>query len=490
MLFNTFAFFLVFLPIALAGYFFLSKFSIRLSIGFLLIASVVFYIYWNVAFLPLLLGSVATNYAVGRWITRKKEAGNTRGAKLALILGLTFNLGLLGIFKYLDFVIANVVWLTGADIKPLGIVLPIGISFFTFTQIAYLVDCRSAQVREYKPENYGLFVTYFPHLIAGPILHHKDMIPQFDRADSHLLVPGRLVIGTMFFAIGLFKKVILADGVARFVAPVFDVSPEQLTMMEAWSGALAYTFQIYFDFSAYSDMAYGLSYMFGIVLPINFNSPYKAGSIIDFWRRWHMTLSAFLRDYLYIPLGGNRHGRRRRYFNLFATMLLGGLWHGANWTFVIWGGLHGVYLVINHMLRLMLGDRRSRALAPLGWLTTFFAVVVAWVFFRAASLTIALDVIRAMGMGTYAGGAAGGGLGINRIMAVDECAVWLVALAAIAFLAPNAYEMIGRGLRTVQEARLKGGWGGVALGAILVTTILLLSIGETRGVSEFLYFNF
>ena len=296
MLFNTFLFVFAFLPLALIGYFLLSKISLRLSIAFLFLASVGFYIYWNINFLPLLLGSIIVNYLIGHWISKEKEANNDQKAKLALIVGLIFNLSLLSFFKYFDFFAQNIAWLIGADYTPLGITLPIGISFFTFTQIAYLVDCRVTTIREYKAENYGLFVTYFPHLIAGPILHHKDMMPQFDRAESHVFSSGRLTVGTLFFIIGLFKKVILADGVARFVAPVFDLHYANLTVIEAWSGALAYTFQLYFDFSAYSDMAYGLSYMFGIILPINFNSPYKAQSIIDFWRRWHITLSTFLRD--------------------------------------------------------------------------------------------------------------------------------------------------------------------------------------------------
>jgi alginate O-acetyltransferase complex protein AlgI len=487
MLFNSFSFFVLFLPVALFGYFFLSRVSLRFSILFLLLASIVFYSYWDVAYLPLLLGSIVTNYFVGRWISRRQETKNNGQAKLALIVGLVFNLALLSFFKYLDFFIINLAWLTGSEIKPLGIVLPIGISFFTFTQIAYLVDCYSSDVREYKPENYGLFVTYFPHLIAGPILHHKDMMPQFDRDESHKFIRGRLVIGMVIFVIGLFKKVVLADGVARFVAPVFDISHGQLSILEAWCGALAYTFQLYFDFSAYSDMAYGLSYMFGIILPINFNSPYKACSIIDFWRRWHITLSTFLRDYLYIPLGGNRLGNARRYLNLFITMLLGGLWHGANWTFVIWGGLHGVYLGINHAARHLLGDRKSTLISLTGWLVTFLAVVVGWVFFRANSLDIAVDVLRAMVVGTHVGE---GELGINRIMAVDECMIWLGVSAAIAFFTPNAYEMIGRGMLYAEEARLNHVRGGLIMGVVLIFAIFLLAISETRGVSEFLYFNF
>jgi D-alanyl-lipoteichoic acid acyltransferase DltB (MBOAT superfamily) len=489
MLFNTFLFVFAFLPLALLGYFLLSKFSLRLSIVFLFLASIGFYIYWNINFLPLLLGSIVVNYFVGQWISREKEAQNDRKAKIALITGLVFNLSLLSFFKYFNFLGQSIAWLVGADYTPFNITLPIGISFFTFTQIAYLVDCHVAKIREYKAENYGLFVTYFPHLIAGPILHHKDMMPQFDSAESHVFSRGRLVVGTLFFIIGLFKKVILADGVARFVAPVFDLNYAHLTVLEAWCGSLAYTFQLYFDFSAYSDMAYGLSYMFGIILPINFNSPYKARSIIDFWRRWHITLSTFLRDYLYIPLGGNRLGATRRHINLMTTMLLGGLWHGASWTFVIWGTLHGIYLIINHAIRHLLGERQNMTITFLGWLLTFVAVVVSWVFFRATTIDIALNILHAMTIGTF-NSSSDGLLGINRIMDIDECAVWIVACATIAFLTPNAYDMLGKGILQTYEERLNGGIGGVVLGFALVITFILLAISETRGVSEFLYFNF
>ena len=490
MLFNTFLFACGFLPLALIGYFVLSKISLRLSIVFLFVASCAFYGYWNVRFLPLLLGSMCINYLVGGRISARKEAGDDGAARRTLIVGLCGNLLLLGVFKYADFFGRSFAGLLNVEYVPLGVALPIGISFFTFTQIAYLVDCHAAKVREYKPENYGLFVSYFPHLIAGPILHHKEMMPQFDRADSHVFSRGRLTVGMVFFVIGLFKKIVLADGIARFVGPVFDLHYTSLTMLEAWCGALAYTFQLYFDFSAYSDMAYGLSYMFGIVLPINFNSPYKATSIIDFWRRWHITLSTFLRDYLYIPLGGNRHGSSRRYLNLLVTMLLGGLWHGANCTFVIWGGLHGCYLACNHVVRRYAGDQRSRAGRLLGWAATFAAVVVAWVFFRANSLAVALDVLHAMARGTHALPATGTLLGANRIMAVDECVLWLSALSVIAFFGPNAYDMIGRGLRGEAERRLSNTLGGFVLGAAIAGAVVLLAISETRGVSEFLYFNF
>jgi len=490
LLFNTFAFFAVFLPLSLAGYFLISKKNLRGSIVFLLVASVIFYSYWDVRYLPLLALSIVANFFTGRAIVMSRDRDALAAARRWLVAGLVFNLALLIFFKYANFIVVNFAAVTGLDIASPGIELPIGISFFTFTQIAYLVDCHQGKVHETRPESYGLFVTYFPHLIAGPILHHKEMIPQFDAPATHVFGSGRLVVGMLFFTIGLFKKVILADGVARFVGPVFDVHYAELTQLEAWAGALAYTFQLYFDFSAYSDMAYGLSYMFGIILPINFNSPYKSTSIIEFWRRWHITLSTFLRDYLYIPLGGNRKGQAQRYTNLTITMLLGGLWHGANWTFIVWGGLHGVYLMINHAIRSVLGERGGMVRSVLGFFATMLAVVVAWVVFRANSLEIAISVLKAMLHGTAAPAASEAMLGANRIMAMDECLWWLAACTLIVLVLPNAYDALGRGPLPDKEERLRGSRGGLVAGALLMFSLLLLAISETRGVSEFLYFNF
>ncbi|WGG49129.1 MBOAT family O-acyltransferase [Rugamonas sp. DEMB1] len=491
MLFNSFPFFLFFLPLALLGYFLLSGRSIRASIIFLCAMSVFFYGYWNISFLPLLAASIIANFGAGAAITRAKESGDELRARRWLVAGLTCNLGLLILFKYYDFLAVSAATLLHLPVAPLGLALPIGISFFTFTQIAYLVDCRQGKVKETKPENYGLFVTYFPHLIAGPILHHKEMMPQFDNRESHRFSRGRITVGMLFFTAGLFKKVVLADGVAQFVGPVFDVHYAHLSMLESWAGALAYTFQLYFDFSAYSDMAYGLSYMFGIILPINFNSPYRAGSIIEFWRRWHMTLSTFLRDYLYIPLGGNQKGQVQRYLNLFITMLLGGLWHGANWTFLVWGALHGGYLIVNHALRHLLGGRDGALLRASGAAATFTAVVFGWVFFRAGSLDVALALTRAMlGGGTLPAAMADTALGLNRAMDLDSCLGWLAACALVCFGLPNLYQRIGTGLRLPLEARLSRGWGASLLGALLGLCLVLLAISETRGVSEFLYFNF
>jgi D-alanyl-lipoteichoic acid acyltransferase DltB (MBOAT superfamily) len=312
------------------------------------------------------------------------------------------NLLLLGYFKYANFFADNLNHFAGTSLSIGQIILPLGISFFTFTQIAFLVDTYQGKVKEFNFVHYALFVTYFPHLIAGPVLHHKEMMPQFAKRNVCHLNWDNVAVGLSIFVLGLAKKVLIADSLAEFATPIFSAvaAGGQPMLFEAWIGALAYTLQLYFDFSAYSDMAIGISLMFNVRLPMNFNSPYKATSIIDFWRRWHMTLSRFLRDYLYIPLGGSRHGKAQRYLNLMITMLLGGLWHGAGWTFVIWGGLHGFYLMINHSWRGFkekMGWGEGGRLAKLGaGALTFLAVVVGWVFFRADSFTSAMTMLHGM----------------------------------------------------------------------------------------------
>src|ERR1700712_4441914 len=344
MLFNSYPFIFVFLPVALAGYFLLGRFSNLAPVVWLALASLVFYSVSNWQFVPLLLASVAFNYLIGWLLIAKQLRAVPRFA--ILTAGVAGDLLVLGTFKYAGFFAANLnaMFSTGFVVD---ILLPVGISFYTFTQIAFLVDAYRGNIARYRLPHYALFVTYFPHLIAGPILHHKDMIPQFERAETKRPDPHLILCGLIIFAIGLFKKTCLADGIQPLVSLAFGLNPP--TFDQVWIGVLAYTFQLYFDFSGYSDMAIGISLMFGIFLPLNFNSPYKATSIIDFCRRWHMTLSQFLRDYLYIPLGGNRRGPVMRYVNLMITMLLGGLWHGAAWTFVAWGALHGAYFCINHV---------------------------------------------------------------------------------------------------------------------------------------------
>jgi D-alanyl-lipoteichoic acid acyltransferase DltB (MBOAT superfamily) len=347
MLFNSYAFIFLFLPVALLGYFVLGRRSDLAPVVWLTLASLVFYAFGGWQFVPLLLASIAFNYGVGYLLIARKLSHRARLA--VLTAGVSGDLVVLGVFKYAGFFAANLdaLFSTGFIVS---VALPVGISFYTFTQIAFLVDAYRGSVARYALPHYALFVTYFPHLIAGPILHHKDMIPQFERAEAKRPDPHLVLCGLIIFAIGLFKKTCLADGIQPLVSQAFG--PNTPTFDQAWIGVLAYTFQLYFDFSGYSDMAIGASYMFGIRLPLNFHSPYKATSIVEFWRRWHITLSRFLRHYLYIPLGGSRRGPLRRYVNLMLTMLLGGLWHGAGWTFVVWGALHGAFHSLNNAWRI------------------------------------------------------------------------------------------------------------------------------------------
>ena len=402
MLFNSYSFILLFLPITFVGMFWLGKYSHRLAALWLALASLTFYAIWDARFVLLLLASISFNYGAGYWIDLRRTANASQPASHSLVVAIVVNLILLGYFKYTNFFIASANEFFGGHIPALDIILPLGISFFTFTQIAFLVDVYRGIAREVNFIHYLLFVTWFPHLIAGPVLHHKQMMPQFANPATYRINLDHVAVGLTIFVLGLAKKVLIADTLADYATPIFSAANAGHTLMlfEAWVGALAYTLQLYFDFSGYSDMAIGLSLMFNVRLPLNFDSPYKATNIIDFWRRWHMTLSTFLRDYLYIPLGGNRKGPLRRYLNLLATMLLGGLWHGAGWSFVIWGGLHGLYLIINHgwrELKARLGWGEGGRFAKLGaGALTFLAVVVAWVFFRANSFTSAQAMLAGM----------------------------------------------------------------------------------------------
>ena len=343
MLFNSFAFIFVYLPVVLAVFFWIGRRNHECAAGWLAVASLVFYGYWDYRYIPLLLASIGFNYWAGLHIDQTVKPAR----KQWLTFAVTANLLLLAYFKYANFFLHSINSIGHTDFQTLDMVLPIGISFYTFTQIAFLVDTYQGKVKEYRFVHYLLFVTYFPHLIAGPVLHHKEMMPQFADGRNYHPTSANIAIGMSIFVVGLAKKLLIADNIAPLANPIFspDAHPQ---LIEAWIGTLAFTFQLYFDFSAYSDMAIGLSRMFGVKLPLNFNSPYKSQNIIEFWRRWHMTLSRFLRDYLYIPLGGSRDGSFNRYRNLMITMLLGGLWHGAGWTFVVWGGLHGFYLVIKN----------------------------------------------------------------------------------------------------------------------------------------------
>ncbi|MBO3457617.1 MBOAT family protein [Aetokthonos hydrillicola Thurmond2011] len=390
MLFNSYAFIFCFLPLTLLIFFNLSKFHLtKLSIVWLVITSLIFYSQWSISYLPLLLISILFNYQISHFIASAQS--KSQRAKILLTIGILFNLGLLGYYKYAGFLIDTIQRITHNSWSVPTIVLPIGISFYTFTQSAYLVDTYRGETKGYNFLTYCLFVTFFPHLIAGPILHHKDVIPQFYRLRNLIFSYKNMFVGLSFFILGLGKKLLIADPLSLWVDTLFK-NANNLGCLEAWVAALSYTFQLYFDFSGYSDMAVGLGWMLNIELPINFDSPYKSISIIEFWRRWHITLSNFLRDYLYIPLGGNRRGKIRQYINLFTTMLLGGLWHGAGWTFIAWGALHGIYLVINHWWR------KLQIPLPkfLSWIITFVAVVIGWVIFRSPHISDAKNMIMSM----------------------------------------------------------------------------------------------
>jgi len=478
MLFNSYPFIFVFLPVVLAGYFASRRLGTRAPVIWLALASLVFYSFSNWPFVALLLASIAFNYLVG-WLLIARRLRS--GPRLAvLVAGVTGDLLALGIFKYAGFLVANFDAVFSTSIA-VNILLPVGISFYTFTQIAFLVDAYRGKVAHYALPHYALFVTYFPHLIAGPILHHRDMIPQFESDDSKRPNPHLILCGLIIFGIGLFKKTGLADGIQPLVALAFNQAAPSFD--QAWIGALAYTFQLYFDFSGYSDMAIGISLMFGIFLPLNFNSPYKATSIIDFWRRWHMTLSQFLRDYLYISLGGNRHGSLLRYVNLMITMLLGGLWHGAAWTFVAWGALHGIYLCINHAWINYGPPMPARLARPAGvvaFLLTFLAVVVAWVFFRADTLASALSVLSRMSDPAR--------IVFGRTEMVQ--AALIAVYAGIAWFAPNTQTMMGYDHKRRSVGENFGVWrmrplllyGGAAAFAFGVLGI--------QQHSEFIYFRF
>jgi D-alanyl-lipoteichoic acid acyltransferase DltB (MBOAT superfamily) len=377
MLFNTPTFILAFLPLTILGFAVAGRWSPRAALLILLLASLVFYAWWKPIFLPLLIGSILANYALVGVMRRSTQP------RLWLVLGLIGNLGVLGWFKYAGLFADTGAALLGHGPVQLGIILPLGISFFTFQQVMFLVDSYRGEVPRCGMLDYACFVGFFAHLIAGPIVRPADIIPQFANHDGRVH-RANLVAGLEIFLIGLGKKIVLADSLARFADPGFraTMAGHSLTLVEAWFALLAYGAQIYFDFSGYSDMAIGLARMLGIAFPLNFRSPYQARDISDFWRRWNITLSMFLRDYLYIPLGGNRQGEGRRNANLMITMLLGGLWHGAAWSFALWGGLHGLYLIIHHQWR-RTGWPLHRSLAQA---VTMLAVLLAWVPFRAGSL--------------------------------------------------------------------------------------------------------
>jgi alginate O-acetyltransferase complex protein AlgI len=531
MLFNSYIFIFAFLPVVLAVFLLIrSRMEIYWAVGWLALVSLFFFGWWRPDYLIILLGSIAINYGFGRALLSGRLS--SRRSSLVLTAGVLFNLVLLGYYKYAGFFALNVNDIFGAGWTVPSILLPIGISFFTFQQIAFLVDARRGAVANFSALDYLFFVSFFPQLIAGPIVHHAEIMPQVQKI-SQRDVYADLAIGISIFIVGLFKKVVVADAFAVYADAGYGVldAGQSLDFASAWVTTLSYCLQIYFDFSAYSDMAIGLARMFGITLPVNFFSPYKSGNIIEFWRRWHMTLSRFLRDYLYIPLGGNRRGSVVRSVNVAVVMLLGGLWHGASWTFVIWGGVHGLLLAVNHGWKTLPISRarilQSRAARVLAVGLTFLAVTVAWVPFRSASFDQMLTMLSilsggsasfaenfssvkgfvyAQSVGTFGGSVLNTWFKARELWPTSLPAEYLAqyvkpvglvlfgGLLAV-FLMPNTSEWFARfnpalGLDNMpmkESAAFKGLNTKVAL---LIAAMFVLSVLGLSRVSPFLYFQF
>lgn len=488
MLFTSWQFLLVFLPITLGGFVLLQRRgSNELCVAWLLAASCVFYAYWSVAYFWLLAAAMTANFLAGRLI----DQAHGRARRLLFIAAICGNLALLGYYKYVDFFISTFADITGIRVALLKVFLPLGISFFTFQKIAYISDIYVGKAKSGRFLDFALFVFFFPQLIAGPIVHHAEVMPQFRKltAPGHVEEDARwanYAVGFALLAIGLIKKVVVADNISPFVEPAFATARiGDVGMALAWQGALCYGVQLYFDFSGYSDMAIGLARLFGVRLPANFDSPYASLSIVEFWRRWHMTLSRFLRDYVYIPLGGNRGGETQRSINLMATMLLGGLWHGANYTFVIWGGMHGLYLLVAHLWE----KRAPWRLPPLASRAlTLAAVLIAWAPFRADSATEAARMM--VGMIGFKG------LRLDQIGFAPGGFAAGVALLVACVVLPNALQILrayhptlGAPAPAPRFAPKLFAWPSPAWAVFLAAGIVAVELFSWQ-TSEFLYFRF
>lgn len=515
MLFNSYPFIFCFFPITVATFLLLERESGQSRYVFLLIASLFFYSWWDVRFVPLLIASFVFNYFGACAI----ESTESRARWWTAFAVIACNLLLLGLFKYENFLIENANAILGTRIALRALILPLGISFFTFEQIGYVVEVYRGRTQPGRFLHYAIFVSFFPRLVAGPILRYGEIVPQIGNGRQARDRFGDLAAGLTIFSIGLTKKAFLADGIAPYATAVFDAAARgrHLDLFSAWGGVLAYSCQLYFDFSGYSDMAIGTARCFGFRLPANFSSPYKARNIIEFWRRWHITLSRFLRDYLYIPLGGNRRGSVRRYGNLMITMLLGGLWHGASWTFVAWGGLHGLYLMVNHGWSGIAKHNRpvqsfhdSVIGRYCGVILTFVAVAVAWTFFRARSFVSAFDLVRSMAglhgvvipMGLeFAVRPINGilkGLGVRFGQESGTQLIytymWVVALLVVVWGCPSTQELLQRCdpvLDMGQAEKLSRlRWSQSPLWAVTVGVVAFVGVISLSHVSEFIYWQF
>jgi alginate O-acetyltransferase complex protein AlgI len=518
MLFNSWMFIGVFLPITLLGYSISIKKIPNYANLFLVLSSLIFYSYWDIRFTILFLISIMFNYGIGYVLIKFNNSISIFNRKDFLIFGLVVNLCSIIYFKYSNFFIENYNYTFNADIPIITIVLPLAISFYTFQQIAFLVDAYRNKIKQIKFSDYMLFVSFFPQLIAGPIVHHKEMIKQFTSKIEKNINYKNISIGITIFAIGLFKKVVIADNLSFYVNEIYSVSDNGITItfIESWAATLAYTLQIYYDFSGYSDMAIGLANMFAIKLPLNFNSPYKANNIIEFWRRWHITLSRFLKEYLYIPLGGNKNGKFRRHLNLLITMFLGGLWHGAGYNFIIWGTLHGVYLIINHSWITI--NKSVQIIIPqfISSFLTIFGVIIAWVFFRSETTVGAVKLLKSMF------GFNGVQLPVDlfhklenlvplfNVLGVTGDGIYVLSLGSWAigiplifviflftFILPNTNDImknytptINSDLEIVSKNSCSIYWRPTIGWAIIISFLASIGIMSLNQVSEFLYFQF
>ena len=482
MLFNSYEFIFLFLPITIIVYFTLNRYGKNnIAKGWLVIASLYFYSYFHLSYLYLILSSIMVNYFIGNKLNHKSLNGKER--KIWMTIGVIFNLGLLGYFKYYDFFVENINIVLKTNFTLLHILLPLGISFFTFQQLSFIIDSYNEKSMKYDFLSYCLFVTFFPQLIAGPIVLPNEMLPQFEDKRNKLINYENMNRGLYMFSIGLAKKVILADTIANFANAGFD-QMETLNIIEAWMTSISYTLQLYFDFSGYCDMAMGIAFMFNIVLPLNFNSPYKSTNIQEFWKRWHMTLGRFMTNYLYIPLGGNRLGERKTLRNLFIVFMASGIWHGAGWNFIIWGGLHGICILIHRVWKN--SGRKMNKL--LGWFITINLVNIFWVFFRAETLNGALKVLKGMFnykslitvvlemeqknnlMRIYQE--------IKDIFGANEIDIAILLFATIiTFLLNNTFNIVNSLKINIKNC-------------FIVAFFFSISICYFNGISNFLYFNF
>jgi alginate O-acetyltransferase complex protein AlgI len=506
MLFNSYLFIFGFMSLVLAGYFCIARSSANGAMAWLVAASLVFYGYWNPYSLPVLVGSICANYAAGRCLIDSR----IESRRVLLVAAICANLLVLGYFKYMNFFIGNLnAVLPALGTRPLGyinVLLPIGISFFTFTQIAFLIDSYQGKVRETRFINYALFVSFFPHLLSGPVIHHRQVMPQFAKRETFGVNFETIHLGVALFTIGLAKKVLLADSLAGYADVLFNahVNGIQPGLYLAWIGSFAYTFQIYFDFSGYSDMAVGLGLLFGIYLPINFNSPLRSSSIIEFWQRWHMSLTGYVNEYLYTPLTLKftrlSFGRPAVVEFVYSLMiptltvfLLVGFWHGANWTYVIFGAMHGIFLVVNHLWRKRpflrrRGTSRSHAGVVAGWVVTFLCIVASLIMFRSDHVRDALAIYRGcLGLNGAGGSVEDAWQGLfSSAHPAAELALLIGVCSFIVLLCPSSASLTPRSKKEVNsQALLRRPAAAIFLGVVFAVSVLHMS-----KFSPFIYFQF